>query len=202
MSLILPYTFTGGKSAKAQEVNANFVAVKNQIDTILDNIDTVSNSITNIQVNYALLNGNATERFNVATPTTANNAASKAYVDAQTNLIKFMIAGLRVVKSGNQAFYVSRGSCYNTALTYPMELTNNLAVDISGLGLTASSTYNVYVTAETPSSLATVATITTATIATAEPSDSSAIYRLVGTITLDSSGNISATTSEGNSYGL
>lgn len=197
MSLILPYTFTGGKSAKAQEVNANFVEVKKQIDTIESNLGNkiyITGVISGI---YANLAGDATQQFNVGTPSQATNAVTKAYVDTLVAPFKGLISGLLITRVGNTTISVGSGGCYNESQDYPMQLTSNLTLDLSTLNLTAGNTYNIYAISETNNTLASNIITSLQVTNTAPSTGTTTIYKLIGTVTLDSFGNIESVTSRG-----
>lgn len=197
MAFIVPYTFTGGKSAKAQEVNANFVAIQNEIDTIEGNLSNKTYITGVISGVYANLDGDATQLFNVATPTQDANATTKAYVDALVAPFKGLVSGLLITKVGNTTISVGSGGCYNETLIYPMQLTSNLTLDLSELGLTASATYNVYAISDTNNTLTSNAITSLQVTNTTPTTGTTTIYKLIGTVTLDSSGNIESVTSRG-----
>ena len=45
MTFNIPYSFVPGTKAKANEVNANFIAVIDELDKINTNIDTLNSSV-------------------------------------------------------------------------------------------------------------------------------------------------------------
>ncbi len=57
MTFNIPYSFVPGTKAKANEVNANFIAVIDELDKINTNIDTLNSSVeTKAEVNLTNLN--------------------------------------------------------------------------------------------------------------------------------------------------
>jgi len=188
MSLILPYTFTGGTSAKAQEVNANFQQVKKFVDKLESDAETMAQNIEDLIANKANLNGARAQTFEVANPTSSYQAVNKQYLEAQLAVFATVINGLKMTITGNTTFNIAPGGCFDSTYLHPMVLRTNLAVDVSDKN--PSTVYKIFVIASTDNS-----TIARAEVTTGTPSISSTtIYRQLGTVTLDSSGNITAIT--------
>lgn len=144
MGLILPYTFTGGTSAKAQEVNANF----KQIQTYLDNQETVINGITNryniLDSSKANLNGSENQQFAVAPATTDNQAISLAQLNERMLPFITVINGLYMSITTSTIFNTSLGGCYDSLYKYPISNQTSLPFNIDGY---ADSVYAVWIMA-------------------------------------------------------
>ena len=193
MSLILPYIFTGGTSAKAQEVNANFQQVKRFVDKLEEQQSNYSELIADLQNNKAELNGSSSNVFNVASPTGDNNAVNKAYLDQQMSIFKPVIIGLKVTKIGNQSFTIGIGSCFDSNYLHP--IINRVVYSSYSYPFDASTTYNIYVTARVSDSMDFNCVFTTgANTPTLIYEDT--IYRKIGTLTTDASAYIDTITQE------
>ena len=193
MSLILPYVFTGGTSAKAQEVNANFQQIKRFVDDLETKFNNVNDSVIDLVNTTANINGNSSNVFNVANPVTDYNAVNKAYLDQQMAIFKPVIIGLKVTKTGNQSFSIGVGSCFDSNYLHP--IVNRTVYSSSGFLFDASTTYNIYVTARVSDSMDFDCVLTTGTD-TPTLIYEDTIYRKIGTLTTDVSAYISTITQE------
>lgn len=147
MSLIIPYKFKGGTSAKAQEVNANFNQVKIFCDDIETSVASNSEDVVVLQNSKASKNGSNQEKFAVATPATTENynAVNVQYInDNIMSMLKYGVFGLRITIGGNTSLVLSQGACYDSNYVTPIINTNMLA-NLFGVGISANKTYDVYV---------------------------------------------------------
>lgn len=194
MTFYIPYVFTGGQSAKAQEVNANFQQVKKFVENLEDTQENIQNTVEGLQSDKANLNGSSQEQFDVADPTSSSNAVSKGYLDNQLLPFRYMIVGLNLTKTGNQTFTVGVGGCYDN--TYVNAIANNTNVSLVTTDITsASSTYNIYILARVSSPTDTSLVLTTGNN---QPSlvEDDTIYRKIGTLTTDALNDIDTLTKE------
>ena len=74
-----PYTFRAGTYAKSAEVNANFDTVKNFVDELEDRIS--EGLASSPAYNKANINGNSSQKFQVADGTATNDAINKGQLD-------------------------------------------------------------------------------------------------------------------------
>lgn len=193
MTFYIPYVFTGGQSAKAQEVNANFQQVKRFVENLEDTQEDIQNTVEGLQSDKANINGSSQEQFDVADPTSSSNAVNKSYLDNQLLPFRYIIVGLNLSKTGNQLFTVGVGGCYDNNYINPIANNSNLSMDISDV-TSASSTYNIYILAETTSPTNTSLVLTTGSN---QPSISvDDIYRKIGTLTTDSDNYVDTLTKE------
>ena len=149
MSLIIPYKFKGGTSAKAQEVNANF----EQVRTFCNNLETAvasdELSIAELQNGKANINGDMQQLFKVATPNNTSTDNDKAvnvrYVnDNVISVLKYGIFGLKMYISGENSIAMAPGACYDSTYQYPIvsPISTNTTFSV---GITASTTYDIYI---------------------------------------------------------
>lgn len=139
----IPYTFTPGTKAKANEVNADFQAVK----AFVDDLEVISNNnttnITNLQNNKADLNGNISEIFNVADPVTAYNAVNLQTFNKYTSNTKAWISGFELSIYDVHTVYASAGSAWDS--TYEHVLMSDTALMVTQTNLGNNATYYIYV---------------------------------------------------------
>lgn len=146
MVLDIPYSFIPGTKAKANEVNSNFLAVKTFVDTNEANIATNQSDIQNLENNKADLNGNISNRFQVADPTGNYDAVNKQYFKANIANSLDYIGGFKLTKQSNTSISASAGSCWDSTYEYMITSDSSLTKDQSNLGNNA--TYYVYVCAD------------------------------------------------------
>lgn len=147
MPFEIPYTFYAGTKAKAEEVNRNFLAVKQFID-ILEQ-DTAENTveISDIQANKADLNGNAQIRFQVDDAINGKDAVNKDMVNQLTANVLDYIGGFVLTRVSDTQIRASAGACWDSTHTHMIQSTGNLTLDTNNLA--ANATYYVYVVDDT-----------------------------------------------------
>lgn len=149
MGLILPYMFSGGFSAKAQEVNANFNKVKEFVDNLENNLEAVQVDVADMQTNKADIRGSNSYNFRVADPVSSFDAVNLQYLEQYVEPIKGYISGFYPHTSGDSTFYLEPGICYDSNFIYPIKSTTN----INGSALSLSTGhYYVWVVASTENS--------------------------------------------------
>ena len=193
MPFLIPYTFQAGTKAKANEVNENFLAVKQFVDLLEQDSAEVQVNISDIQVNKADLNGNANIRFQVDDAVNGKDAVNLDTLKGQIANTLDYISGFVLTRVSDTQVRASAGSCYDSTLQHLITSTGNLTLTASGLGTNA--TYYVYVVA-TPDGSATPQLAygtSSATVALPEGFD---IYRRLGYFTTDSDGDILNVSSE------
>lgn len=188
MSLILPYKFVGGTSAKAQEVNANFQQIKSFVDNLETNQNSLEATVTNMDANKANRQGTSTLTFQVANPVNNFDAVNKQYLDNQLSIISTIIFGLEPVRSGNKTFYLKPGGCYDSNYIYPMVSRTNLNGNTSSITI-YNRTYYIWVIASTTNSNITSIELTSSRdeAPNISVSDTTTIYRRVAYVTVNGS---------------
>lgn len=194
MSLIIPYTFTGGKSAKAQEVNANFQQVKVKFDELETMVASYSAQVGQFPTTYASLNGSSANKFNVANPTSGYNAVNLDYMNNTINWLRYIISGLHMTIVDGDSFSIGLGGCYDSTGNYV--ILNNTIWTSGNYGTTlgANATYNVFIIAKkaVPGMIYRVALTTSSTPTLGDDE----ICRKIGTISTDTNKHFSSVAKE------
>lgn len=146
MPLQIPYTFIAGTKAKANEVNANFLAIKNLVDTIEVTQTEQGNDITALLAQKADLNGNQGELFRVADAESDYDAINKATLEELTYNTRALFWGLELTRIGDDTISVSPGGTYDSTFEYMIKSEITLTKQQSNLGNEA--TWYVYICAE------------------------------------------------------
>jgi hypothetical protein len=167
MTLIIPHLFYPGTKAKAGEVNANFTACKNAINS---NEAAIAQNMLNI-LTKASKNGNKDEVFAVATPTSSIHATPKEFVEnfvesavSKINLSNY-IDGLVLSNNAtdsNKDIDIAAGVAMDSTNTVEIILASALTKQLdsnwiegsgaggraSGVDLTSDTWYHVFVIAK------------------------------------------------------
>ena len=146
MPLNIPYTFVAGTKAKANEVNANFLAIKQSVDILETNQTEQGNDISALLANKADLNGNQGELFRVADAVSDYDAVNKKTLEDLTYNSKGLFWGLELTRVGDDTISVSPGGCYDS--TYEYMIKNEITITRQQSGLGADTTYYVYICAQ------------------------------------------------------
>lgn len=166
MSFIIPYTFTGGTSAKAQEVNDNFVAVKNYFNSIDDSISNLDSATTLLDQGKADKTGSDTIQFNVAYANTSPdslNAIPYAQFNELIDNLKGIIKGFELTTytttpSGKAwGLVMGVGSCWDSTENHFIKNIANVTKSFEGQIVNPGATHNVWIVAN-------IATLTSPTI--------------------------------------
>lgn len=196
MVLEIPYSFIPGTKAKSSEVNSNFLAVKTFVDTNESDIATNQAGIQNLENNKADLNGNISNRFQVANPTGNYDAVNKQYfMDNIANTLDY-IGGFKLTIQGDTSISASAGSCWDSTYEYMITSSTALTKDQPNLGQNA--TYYVYVCADKEGGSNEL--VFSLSNATPELPSGYDYFRMLGSFTTDSSGYINTVTSTGSDY--
>lgn len=194
MPLNIPYTFVAGTKAKANEVNANFLAIKQSIDLIETNQIEQGNDISALLANKADLNGNQEELFRVADAESDYDAVNKKSVEDLTYNSKGLFWGLELTRIGNDTISVSPGGCYDS--TYEYMIKNEITITRQQSGMGADTTYYVYICAQENEENVVVFSLSGTT---PEVPVGYSYYRRLGYFTTDEDGIIEDVTSESSS---
>lgn len=187
MSLIIPYKFKGGTSAKAQEVNANFNQVKIFCDDIETSVASNSEDVVALQNGKASKNGSNQEKFAVATPATTENynAVNVQYINNNVmSILKYGVFGLKLTLSGNNTIVVAPGACYDSNYVTPIINTNNISC-LFGLGVEPNILYHIYISWYTNNNYMTLEIYdqTTPGAQRSPTTQSNLVYRKLGQVT-------------------
>lgn len=194
MPLQIPYTFIAGTKAKANEVNANFLAIKQSIDLIETNQTEQGNDIASLLAGKADLNGNQEELFRVADAEGDYDAVNKKSVEELTYNSRGLFWGLELTRVGDDTISVSPGGCYDSTYEYMIKNDTTITRQQSGLG--ADTTYYVYICAQENEENVVVFSLSGTT---PEVPVGYSYYRRLGYFTTDESGAIEDVTSESSS---
>lgn len=184
MPIEIPYTFIAGTKAKASEVNANFEAMKNFVDTLEVNSAELEADITLLQTNKADLNGSTSEIFRMADAIGQYDGINLRTLNKLTSNSKAVINGFRVSKQSNTAINATAGSCYDSNLAELIQSSTSLTKDQPGMS--ANAKYYVYVTADRESGECELAI----SLSDATPGSGYELYRRLATISTDANGYI------------
>lgn len=189
----IPFIFKAGQKAKANEVNDNFASVKGFVDVLEDNLGDIETNVAILESNKANVNGDMTQRFQVANPSSAFDALNLQTFQDMTKSYREVISGFTPSKAANNVIAVTGGSCWDSTFVYQIIQDTSLTCNITGLG--ANQTYYLYVVADKDTS-------TNQIVYNASPSvpllpGGYEYYRRIGSFTTDGDGNVDTVLSEG-----
>lgn len=195
--LVIPYAFTGGLSAKAQEVNVNFDQIRKFGEDVVTNFTNTSIEIQKLQSGKANLNGNEGIVFNVAQAVEAHHAVPLYQLQNLILPMKYIIGGLTIEKGGNQSIIIRPGACYDSTYTYPMQLDTNIAELLASY---TNKTFEVYVMGNpvtNPNKITRASVVDEGTMPQLQVGE---VYRKIGSFSFGADGNIDESTikKEGN----
>lgn len=146
MPFNIPYNFQAGTKAKANEVNENFLAVKQFVDILEDNEATNEINIADLQNNKANINGNPEQRFQCSDATASHDAVNLGTLIEYVDNTREVIRGFELSLFNTTTIQATAGSCYDSTFEYMILSNINLTVETSSLA--ADTTYYVYVCAD------------------------------------------------------
>lgn len=193
MPFLIPYTFQAGTKAKSNEVNENFLAVKQFVDLLEQDSAQLQVNVSDIEANKADLNGNSNVRFQVDDAVNGKDAVNLDTLKEQVANTLDYISGFVLTRVSDTQVRASAGSCYDSTLEHMITSTGNLTLTASGLG--ANATYYVYVVATTDGSATPKLAYGTSSSTVALP-EGYDIYRRLGYFTTDADSDISNVSSE------
>ena len=143
MPINIPYTFTAGTKAKANEVNENFQALEEFVDALETDVTSMVDTVEALETGKANLNGSADEKFAMADPVSNYDGVNlRTFKDLTANT-KDAVAGFVVSKQSNTSIYATAGACWDTSYTKMIASNTSLTKNLTGLS--ANATYYVYV---------------------------------------------------------
>lgn len=143
MAITKPYTFVAGTKAKAVEVNTNFDVLYTEANRLGTEILNIDADIQDINSSKANINGDATQRFQLASPENSYDGVNKSYLEKSIANVKDYISGFIITKDTNNSIIVSAGSCYDSTFTTIITSTGNITKE--NQNQSANKTYYVYV---------------------------------------------------------
>lgn len=191
--------FVAGTKAKANEVNDNFSALQTATNSLIDDVDSNTNDISNLQSNKANKAGNSSQAFNVADASNDYNAVNLHLLNNKIAPLKYMISGLVIRKDANynNTYSISEGSCYSNEPNGSTSTVLTLSTSTTGQVSISNTTYNIYIAKNSSTNLDTI----TSTTGSDNPDSGSYTYwRKIGEITTNSEGNIDSIDSYGVDY--
>ena len=198
MAITKPYTFVAGTKAKAVEVNADFDVLYTEANRLGTEILNIDLDIQDINSSKADINGNATQRFQLANPENSYDGVNKNYLENSIANIKYYISGYVITKDTDNSIIVSSGSCYDSTFTTIMNSTGNITKE--NLNQSAGTTYYVYAISD-ESGYNVDILISQSAINPPLPSGYT-LFRQIGSYSTDSDSKISIIKSYGNNYNV
>lgn len=189
--LVIPYAFTGGLSAKAQEVNVNFDQIRKFGESVITNFANNSIEIQKLQSGKANLNGNEGIVFNVAQAIEDHHAVPLYQLQNLILPMKYIIGGLTIEKTGNTSIAVEPGACYDSTATYPMQLDSSKPYALSSY---TNKTFEVYVIGNpvaNPNKITRIRPVIEGTMPDLQVGE---VYRKIGSFSFGANGNIDENT--------
>lgn len=191
--------FVAGTKAKANEVNDNFSALQTATNSLIDDVDSNTNDISNLQSNKANKAGDSSQAFNVADASNDYNAVNLHLLNNKIAPLKYMISGLVVRKDANynNTYSISNGSCYSNEPSNSDSTVLTLSNSTTGQTSQANTIYNIYIAKNASTNQD---EITSTTGSDNPDSGSYTCWRKIGEITTNSEGNIDSIDSYGVDY--
>lgn len=187
MPFSIPFIFKSGRKAKSNEVNENFLAVKQFVDILEDSSATNEIDIAALETNKANINGSSEERFQVSDATASKDAVNLGTLQAYTDNTKGVIRGYELSLFNSTTIQATEGSCYDSTYEYMILSSVNLTVQTSSLS--NDTTYYVYVCADEDTKTNQLVYSTNNTTPSLPVGYD--YYRRIGTFVTDNEGNIS-----------
>ena len=147
MAFIIPWIFRAGTKAKSAEVNENFLAVKQFVDLLEEDVAANQIMVQTLDDTKANVNGNPTERFQVATAIVGNDAVNLNTLEKNTQNARGYIDGYRLSATSKKVT-ASKGSCYSydpQNEKYEYLIQSNAAVVSDTLTLGGDATYYIFI---------------------------------------------------------
>lgn len=147
MAFIIPWIFRAGTKAKSAEVNENFLAVKQFVDLLEEDIAANQIMVQTLDDTKANINGNPTERFQVGTAIVGNDAVNLNTLEKNTQNARGYIDGYRL-SATTRVVSATRGSCYSDKQNdgdYEYLIKSDTSISTSTLTLGANAKYYVFV---------------------------------------------------------
>lgn len=198
MAFIIPWIFRAGTKAKSAEVNENFLAVKQFVDLLEEDVAANQIAVQTLEDTKANVNGNPTERFQVATAIVGNDAVNLNTLEKNTQNARGYIDGYRLSYSGKRVI-ATKGTCYSydpQTETYEYLIKSNASIQSEILTLGGDATYYVFVCGDDLGEVYPALSVGTNNTTPSLPPDTNC-WRRIGSFTTDEDGNIAEILNEG-----
>ena len=186
MAITKPYTFQAGTKARAGEVNQDFDILYSEVNRIGTEILNIDVDIQDILSSKADVNGNATQRFQMAIPEASYDGVNKTFLENAISNIKEYISGYIITKDSDNTIIVSPGSCYDSNFATIIISTGNITKE--NTTQSPDTTYYVHAIADNTGRQVDIL-ISTQSNSPALPYGYT-IYRQIGKFTTNDDGNI------------
>lgn len=198
MAFIIPWIFRAGTKAKSAEVNENFLAVKQFVDLLEEDVAANQIMVQTLDDTKANINGNPTERFQVGTAIVGNDAVNLNTLKKETQNARGYIDGYELSATSNRVS-ATKGSCYSynpNTEGYEYLIKSDTALSTGVLTLGANARYYVFVCGDSAGVEYPQITTTTNTTTPSLPAGLDC-WRRLGSFTTDDDGRIDEILKEG-----
>lgn len=198
MAFIIPWVFRAGTKAKSAEVNENFLAVKQFVDLLEEDVAANQVMVQTLDDTKANINGNPVERFQVANAVVGSDAVNLNSLKKNTQNSRGYINGYELTAT-NKIITASIGSCYSynpTTGEYEYLIETSSASQTDTLTLGANAKYYVFICGDSSNINYPQLSVTNNTTTPSLP-DGLNCWRKIGSFTTDTNGNIKEIINEG-----
>lgn len=197
MAFIIPWIFRAGTKAKSAEVNENFLAVKQFVDLLEEDVAANQIMVQTLDDTKANVNGNPTERFQVSTAIVGNDAVNLNTLEQNTQNSRGYIDGYRL-SATNKVVTASKGACYSYTETggYEYLIKSDVAIQTDTLTLANNTKYYIFVCGDSAGVDYPQLEVSTNTQTPSLP-EGLDCWRRIGSLTTDDDGNIEEVLNEG-----
>lgn len=198
MAFIIPWIFRAGTKAKSAEVNENFLAVKQFVDLLEEDVAANQIMVQTLDDTKANINGNALERFQVATAIVGNDAVNLNTLKKNTQNARGYIDGFKL-SATTKVVTASAGNCYSydpNTKTYEYLINSSTALQTETLTLGANAKYYVFVCGDSSGAKYPKLSVTVNTTTPSLPAGLDC-WRRLGNFTTDADSNINEILNEG-----
>ena len=143
MSIIKPYTFTGGTKARANEVNEDFDRLYAQVNINISDIANINNDIDSLETSKADVNGDPDNIFMVKDPVSDYDAVNKHSVESIVASKGYATLAGNQTYTGTKTF--SNAVNFNGTTKVPNSAGVGTAVSTAAISKTATQNQSGYV---------------------------------------------------------
>lgn len=198
MAFIIPWVFRAGTKAKSAEVNENFLAVKQFVDLLEEDVAANQVMVQTLDDTKANINGNPVERFQVADAIVGNDAVNLNTLERNTQNSRGYINGYRL-SATNKVVTATNGACYSynpTTDEYEYLIETSSASQTDTLTLGANAKYYVFICGDSSNINYPQLSVTNNSTTPSLP-DGLNCWRRLGSFTTDNNGNINEILNDG-----